>query len=129
MVITYDQNWKYVGVKSLVHNGLFSTGLAFDGQRFYVAYLDNSQTLKPNQLPVYLNVRLAAFDRNWNLLEDIAVTSYAISDNMQTGRPWVLLHGNRLYVSYDLDTMDPVTRSENMHGQAIISIYELTQTP
>ncbi len=129
VVITYDQNWKYVGVKSLVHNGLFSTGLAFDGQRFYVAYLDNSQTLKPNQLPVYLNVRLAAFDRNWNLLEDIAVTSYAISDNMQTGRPWVLLHGNRLYVSYDLDTMDPVTRSENMHGQAIISIYELTQTP
>ena len=129
VVITYDQNWKYVGVKSLVHNGLFSTGLAFDGQRFYIVYLDNSQTLKPNQLPVYLNVRLAAFDRNWNLLDDIAVTSYAISDNMQTGRPWVLLHGNRLYVSYDLDTMDPVTRSENKHGQAIISIFELNQTP
>ena len=112
-----------------MHYGQFSTGLAFDGQRFYVAYLNNSQTLTPDMLPVYLNVRLAAFDLNWNLLDDIAVTSYAISDNMQTGRPWVLLHGNRLYVSYDLDTMDPVKRTESKNGQAVISVFELNQTP
>jgi hypothetical protein len=128
-VVTYDQNWNFVGVKKLLHYGQFSTGLAFDGQRFYVAYLNNSQTLTPDMLPVYLNVRLAAFDLNWNLLDDIAVTSYAISDNMQTGRPWVLLHGNRLYVSYDLDTMDPVKRTESKNGQAVISVFELNQTP
>jgi hypothetical protein len=128
VVATYDPNWKFVGVKTLKHNAFFSTGLTFDGQRFYVAYLDNSQTVTSNQLPVYLNVRLAAFDRNWNLIEDIAVTNYAIADNMQTGRPWVILHGNRLYVSFDLDTMDPVMRTEKANGQAIVSIFELTQS-
>jgi hypothetical protein len=44
---------------------------------------------------------------------------------MQTGRPWVILRGNRLYVSYDLDTRDPVTHDEQMNGQAIVSVYEL----
>ena len=44
---------------------------------------------------------------------------------MQTGRPWVILYGNRLYVSYDLDTRDPVTHQEQMKGQAIVSVYEL----
>ncbi len=65
-VVTYDQNWKLVSVKKLLHYGQFSTGLAFDGQRFYVAYLNNSLTLAPDTLPVYLNVHLAAFDLNWN---------------------------------------------------------------
>jgi hypothetical protein len=129
VVITYDQNWNYLGVKTLKHTAHWSTGLAYDGQRFYVAYLDNSQTLTGRSLPVYLNVRLAAFDRDWNLMDDIAVTNYAIADNMQTGRPWVIIHGNRLYVSYDLDKMDPVLRTEEKKGQAIVSVYELTQMP
>lgn len=128
VVATYDLNWKFLDVKTLKHNAFFSTGLAYDGQRFYVAYLDNSQTVSSNQLPVYLNVRLAAFDRDWNLSEDIAITNYAIADNIQTGRPWVILHGNRLYVSFDLDTVDPVTRTESKNWQALVSVFELTQS-
>lgn len=127
VVIQYDQDWRYLGVKTLMPQAHWSMGLANDGKRFYVAYLDTSQRLGPGFIPVFLNVHLAAFDMQWNLLEDVAVTSYSIEDNMQTGRPWVLLHDSRLYVGYDLDTRDPVTYSETMNGQAIISIYELIQ--
>jgi hypothetical protein len=127
ILIKYDKDWKYLGSKTLIKQAHFSTGLVYDGQRFYLAYTDTSQRTEPGFFPVYLNIHLAAFDRDWNLLEDLAVTNYAIADNMQTGRPWVILHGNRLYVSYDLDKMDPILRKEMMQGQAIVSVYELTQ--
>jgi hypothetical protein len=129
VVIQYDKYWKYLGVKRLIQKAHWSTGLACDGQRFYLAYLNTSQRIGPGFFPVFLNVHLAAFDHDWNLLDDVAVTNYIPADNMQTGRPWVILHGNRLYVSYDLDTRDPVTHAESMKGQAIVSVYELTQEP
>ncbi len=129
IVAKYDANWKYLGGKTLIQQAHFSTGLIFDGQRFYLAYTDTSQRTDPGFFPVYLNIHLAAFDRDWNLIDDVAVTDYAVTENMQTGRPWVMLHGNCLHVSYDLDTMDPVTRSENLQGQAIVSVYELAPHP
>ena len=129
VVMKYDKDWKYLGAKPLIKQAHWSTGLAFDGQRFYLAYMDTSQRTEPGFFPVYLNVHLAIFDRDWNLLEDVAVTQYKPSDNMQTGRPWVILHGNRLYVSYDLDTMDPVLHKEMLNGQAIVSVYELVKGP
>jgi hypothetical protein len=129
ILMKYDKDWKYLGMKPLRKQAHWSTGVAFDGQRFYVAYIDTRQRTNPGFFPVYLNVHLAAFDRDWNLVDDVAVTNYALSDNRQTGRPWVILHKNRLYVSYDLDTMDPVLHKETMKGQAEVSIYELTQGP
>ncbi len=129
VVVKYDQQWKYLGVKKLIKQANWSQGVVFDGQRFYVTYLDTSQRTEPGFFPVYLNVHLAAFDRDWNLLEDVAVTNYAPSDYKQPGRPWVILHGNRLYVSYDMDTVDPVTHEEQKKWQAYVSIYELTQGP
>ncbi len=127
MVAKYDKDWKYLGGKTLIKQAHFSTGLAFDGRRFYVAYADTSQRTEPGFIPVYENIHLAAFDLDWNLLEDLAVTDYTVADNMQTAHPWVILHGNRLYVSYDLDTRDPVTHAEQGKGQAIVSVYELAQ--
>ena len=129
VLMRYDKNWNYLGVKTLVKQAHWSTGLVYDGQRFYLAYLDTSQKTDPGFLPIYPNVHLAAFDRDWNMLDNISVTNYAITDNMQTGRPWVVLHGNRLYVSYDLDPMDPTTHQELLKSQAVVSVYELTQTP
>ncbi len=129
VVMKYDQNWKYLGVKTLRRQAHWSTGLAFDGRRFYVAYLDTRQRTEPGFLPVHLNVRLAAFDRDWNLIADMAVTRYTIPDNRQPGRPWVTLHDNRLYVSYDVDTIDPTTKEEQGKWQAYVSVYELTQKP
>jgi hypothetical protein len=128
VVMQYAPDWTYLGAKPLIAQAHWSTGLVYDGQRFYVAYLDTSQRTEPGFLPVFLNVHLAAFDRAWNLVDDIAVTNYTREDLRQPGRPWVTLHNNRLYVSYDLDTIDPVTYQEQHWWQAYVSVYELLHT-
>jgi hypothetical protein len=125
IVMRYDTDWNYLGMQELIPEAHWSTGLAFDGERFYLAYTDTSQRTEPGFFPVHLNIHLAAFDRDWNLIDDVAVTDYAPEDRMQPGRPWVILHGNRLYVSYDLDTIDPVTHEEQRQWQALVSVYEL----
>jgi hypothetical protein len=125
VVMKYDANWNYLGVKSLKTDAFFSEGLVYDGQRFYVAYMDTSQRTGPASLPVSLNVRLAAFDRDWNLVEDIPVTSFTWADLRQPGRPYLLLHGDRLYVSYDCDTIDPDTHQEQLKGKGYVAMYEV----
>ena len=125
VVMKYDASWNYLGARTLVTNGLFSEGLAFDGQRFYLAYMDT--TLRTgNQLPVSLNVRLAAFDRDWNLIEDVPVTSFDWADLRQPGRPYLLLHSDRLYVSYDCDTIDPITHQEMLKGQVYVAMFDIS---
>ncbi len=125
ILMKYDKDWKYLGEKTLIKQANFSTGMAHGGGRFYVAYADTSLRTEPGFMPVYVNIHLAAFDSDWNLLEDLAVTKYTVADNMQTGHPWVILHGNRLYVSYDVDTRDPVTHEETGKGQGFVSVYDV----
>jgi len=121
IVMKYDKDWKYLGMKELRKQAHWSEGLAFDGRHFYVAYLDTRQRTEPGFFPFYPNVHLAAFDREWNLVEDVAVTNYTPSDSMFTGRPWILLLGNLLYVSYDVvplpEDLDKV--------EGCVSIFEL----
>lgn len=126
IMMRYDPAWQYLGMKALRRMGHWSTGVAFDGQRYYVAYMDTRmRTPPPAYLPVNLNVRLAAFDRDWNLVDDVAVTNFTWDDLRQPGRPWIMLQGNRLYVSYDCDTIDPDTHEEMKKWQAFVSVYEI----
>jgi hypothetical protein len=131
VVASYDRDWKYIGVKELRKQAHWSQGVAFDGQRFYVSYLDTSQRdTGPFVGHFYPNVHLAAFDRDWNLVEDVAVTNFVHADHKFPGRPWVILHDNRLYVSYDMNELDPDTHQDLLETQqAFVSIYELTQNP
>ena len=125
IVMEYDENWQYLGMKELIKQAHWSTGVAFDSPYFYVAYLDTSLKTEPGFFPYTPNVHLAAFDRDWNLVDDVAITNYGFLEAI-TGRPWVLLHGNRLYVSYDTVLLDPVTHEENLDKiQGLVSIYEL----
>ncbi len=128
IVAKYNGNWEYLGGKTLIHQAHFSTGLVYDGQRFYLAYTDTSQRFGVSIPPVALNIRLAVFDRDWNLLEDVAVTDFVPEDGKQPGRPWVILHGNRLYVSYDVDTANHETHEEDLKWQSYVSVYELTRS-
>jgi hypothetical protein len=125
IVMKYDSDWKYLGSKKLVSQGHWSEGLAYDGRRFYIVYLDTRQRTETTFFPYYPNVHLAAFDRDWNLLEDAAVTDFTPSDSLFTGRPSLLLHGNRVYVSYDA-----VPLPEDLSKiEGYVSVYELTQGP
>ncbi len=124
IVMKYDKDWKYLGMKVLQKQAHWSEGVAFDGQRFYLSYLDTSQRTEPGLFPYYPNVHLAAFDRDWNLLDDVAVTSFTPNTQF-TGRPWLLLHGNRLYVAYDA-----VALPEDLSKiEVYVSVYELAQMP
>jgi uncharacterized protein YxjI len=73
------------------------------------------------------NVRLAVFDRNWNLLHIENVTDFTRSDYMKGGTSWVIRHGNLLYVSYDVDAVNITTEEEVKEWQAYVSIYEISE--
>lgn len=127
IVMTYDSQWNYVGMKPLRSQAHWSQGIAYDGTYFYVAYLDTSQRNTPRIFPIILNAHLAAFDRDWNLVEDVAVTDFLRSDHKLAGRPWVTVRKKELYVSYDVDTIDPATNLEKGQWQAFVSVYKLKQ--
>ena len=128
VVAKYSSDWTFLGVQLLRSQAHWSQGVAFDGQRFYVSYLDTSdRDPGPFIGHFYPNVHLAAFDRAWNLVEDVAVTNFSRADLRFPGRPWVILHNHQLYVSYDVDDLDPVTHQERLETQqAFVSIYSLS---
>lgn len=127
-VFGYDTNWNYLGEKLLSEHGHWSQGIAFEGERFFVAYLDTSRWRNPDvdhALPPALNVHLAAFDREWNILEDVAVTDFTLSDYQLAGRPWVVLHNRRAYVSFDVDSLNPDPIGELGQSRAYVAVYEV----
>jgi hypothetical protein len=127
VVAKYGSDWKFLEVQELRKQAHWSQGVAFDGQHFYVSYLDTSQR-DPGPFigHYYPNVHLAAFDRAWNLVDDVAVTNFTPAQLRFPGRPWVILHNNLLYVSYDVDDLDPITHEERLETQqAFVSIYSL----
>jgi len=124
VVMKYDQDWNYLETKELVEYGNWSQGLAFDGSHFFVSYMDSPPSPEPDVRP---NIRLAVLDSNWYLLEDLAVTDFQPEDRMFAGRPYVLVHGNLLYVAYDVAPVDPDTGSDDLDRiQAYVTVYELT---
>jgi len=91
LMMKYDKGWNYMESKIIKPQAYFPQGAIRDGQRFYIAHLDTS--LRVNDR-MYGNAHLAAYNSNWNLLEDVAVTSYGPGDNEDVTSPWVMQHGN-----------------------------------
>jgi hypothetical protein len=130
VLMKYDSGWHYLGMKKLPQlQAHWPQGLVFDGDCFYVAYLDTHERNSTGFFPVYPNVRLAVFDRDWNLVHDEAITNFVYGGDRKGGRPWVIRHGNLLYVSYDVDTVNMTTREEEKKWQAYVTIFEILQVP
>lgn len=129
IVMQYDPNWNYIGTKTLKLKSVCPEGVAFDGNRFYVSYLDMPCT---TMISCFDNVRLAAFDSSWNLLDDIAVTNFT-SQEKQPNRPTLTLWNNRIYVAWDqLEDTSASSGANNPDSadiQVHVSIYELTSGP
>ena len=124
IVAKYDKDWNYLGTKTILHNGTWSEGSAFDGHHFYVAYMYASYHVGQDYL---FDIHLATFDRDWNLINDRAITHYTENDSVQAWRPWILLFENQLYVSYDVYKIDTVNHKELLDTtQAYIALFELT---
>jgi hypothetical protein len=129
IVLQYDASWNYLGTKTLKQHASAPEGLAFDGKRFYVSYVDNSLS-KPFEPGSQDNIRLAAFDANWNLLDDIAVTNFSPGEPRAPGRPSLTLRNNRIYVCYDQanNTMPDQTPEEaDLH--VYVKVYEVSENP
>ena len=98
IVMWYDPSWTYLGVKTLKESAGTPMGVAFDGNRFYVAYTTQERT--NGGFPICENVRLAAFDTGWNVVDDIALTSHTLQEQTSAIHPWLEMKDNRLYVTY-----------------------------
>lgn len=119
ILMQYDPNWAYLGVKTLIEGAATPQGLAFDGNRFYVAYTERTE----GGNTFVENVHLAAFDMSWNLVDDIALTSFTLQDQTSSIHPWLVLKDNRLYVSYSQNA--PAGGIDTL--EAHVAIYELAQ--
>jgi len=127
LTMKYDKDWNYLGSRILKENAFFPTGTVWDGQRFYVAYVDISLQADSSifPFPYHQNIRLAAFDKHWNLLKDEAVTNFTQYDYKQPVGPWVIKQGNQLYVSYVVDTVDFISGYEKLAAQSYVCIYNI----
>ncbi|MCX5885971.1 MAG: hypothetical protein NT096_08705 [Proteobacteria bacterium] len=123
IVMQYDSNWYYLGYKPLITNGLWSQGLLWDEelQKYFVAYVFRESAA----LCACNNIHLAIFDRDWNLVDDIAVTEFAKDSLTSGGRPWVIRHNDKFYVSYDVDTSTPTCES-NHDWKGYVKVYGLS---
>ncbi len=125
IVIQYDASWNYLGQKTLKVKASAPEGAAFDGPWFYVSYIDNSLET-PGMPGGNDNIRLAAFDSKWNLLDDIAVTSFVPGDHKAPARPSLTLRNNRIYVCYDEgENAMPNQTPETADLQVHVKVYEL----
>jgi hypothetical protein len=116
IVMKYDMNWTYLGMKTLRDNAATPQGLAFDGTLFYVAYTERS-----DGFPFVENVHLAAFDTNWSLIGDVPLTNFTLQDQKSSIHPFLALRNNRLYVSYCQNA--PAGGIETL--QAYVKVYEI----
>jgi len=123
IVMQYDSDWNYLGFIPLITNGLWSQGLLWDEelQKYFVAYVFR-------QAGGWNNIHLATFDKDWNLVDDIAVTDFPQGSGFSGGRPWVIRHNDKFYVSYDVDTTNPETGESNHDWQGLVNVYGLSYT-
>lgn len=130
IVMQYDSDWNYLSTRTLVRGASQPEGAAFDGMRFYVTYVDMS-SCNMSFPSCAMNIRLAAFDSNWNLLEDIPVTNFALDEDKVPARPSLTLLNNRIYVVYDQQESGRESNQppENMEIQVYVKVYELRQNP
>lgn len=128
-VMRYDSDWNYLSTKILIPGASQPEGAAFDGTRFYVTYVDMS-SCNLTFPSCAMNIRLAAFDMNWNLLTDIAVTNFVLDDYKLPARPSLTLWNNRIYVCYDQwENATPDQTPENADSQVYVKVYEVNQNP
>jgi len=94
--LRYDKEWKYLETIDLGISGTWPQGVVFDPvkDRIHLAYEGGEKGFR--------NIRLATFDATWNLIEEMSVTDYTFEENKVVSRPWLLMLGGTLYVSFDV---------------------------
>lgn len=118
LVLRYDREWNFLQEKQLADWGQWAQGAIYDNGRYYVTYIDTS-------VKGASNVVLGVYDKNWDLVSSTPVTSYGPESHKGAGRPSLMKHGNRLYVSYDVESFTPRERAENKDWQGYVTVFEM----
>jgi len=117
VVIRYDGDWNHLDTLPLGLSGTWPQGLIYDevSERLYLAYEAGIRGLR--------NVRIAVLDREWNLLNDFAVTDFSWEDEKVASRPWLSLVDASLHVSYDVMSVVGPRRDEVLDNECIVRTY------
>ena len=115
--LKYDKEWKYLETIDLGVSGTWPQGVVFDPvkDRIHLAYEGGERGLR--------NIRLATFDTTWNLIEKMSVTDYKFEENKMASRPWLLMLGGTLYVSFDVMSVAGNQREEVMDNECWIKSF------
>ncbi len=116
MVMQYDEEWNYLGSKTLIKDAQWPQGTVYDEENelYYVAYLGIEGGGRSE-------VSLAVFDKEWTLLSNTVVTDY--EKEFFGGRPSLLLHEDQVYVVYDKETHNAETMEWNKDWQCQMSVF------
>lgn len=120
----YDANFNYVN-KTLLHSdGQWSQGVLWNNGYYYVAH----HTGEHNRG----NVLIGIYDNNWTLQNTTTVTAFAVQCNTcgtsyNANRPFLMLKGNYLYVSYDIEKYTNWVNAKDW--QAGVKIYQINTPP
>ena len=117
VVIRYDGDWNHLDTLPLGLSGTWPQGVIYDevSERLYLAYEAGIRGLR--------NVRIAVFDREWNLLDDFAVTDFSWEDEKVASRPWLSLVDASLHVSYDVTSVVGPRRDAVLNNECIVQTY------
>ena len=117
VAIRYDASWNHLETVSLGISGAWPQGLVYDevADRIYLAYQSGIRGL--------LNVRIAIFDGNWSLLDDLPVTDHVWEDEKEAGRPWLTLVDGTIYVAYDVMSRKGPDRAEALDNACMVRAY------
>ncbi len=121
IVMRFYSSWTPIDWMTVKKHASAPEGVAFDGGRFYVSYLDGTSC----QFPCG-NAHLAAFDSNWKLIDDVAVTSFTSSEGKVANRPSLALHNGRIYVCWDGDREDKPAIGDGGRPQAYVKVYDIS---
>ena len=126
IVMQYDRDWNFIDSKVLDQWGNWPMGTVYDSELrlFFVTYISVENVVSKEG---GRNIRLAVFDPEWDLITDVAVTDYKRDSFIISGRPSLILHGGRVYVSYDISTVSPEKMEENEDWECAVNVYEIVQ--
>ena len=125
IVMMYDEDWEYLGYKTLDEEAQWPQGSVYDeeNERFYVSYI--SVEGRMSQTGTANNIKLGIFDKDWEPIEIIYVTAYTSEDLSDGGWRSIFMHEDKIYVSYDIGSYDTDTGEFNYDWQCWVDIYEL----
>lgn len=116
----YDAGFNYISSTLLDTDGQWSQGVLYSDGYYFVAFHTGDHN--------HGNIKIEIYDVNWNQIYSTSATSYLVPitdgiDSYNANRPYLLKLGNKLYLSYDVESYTmPVN---NKDWQAHVDIYQI----